>query len=81
MNFSRLHHGAAVAFLALPADLRHQPRQHRQGGPPVQRGPADVTQGEPLVSLQGTALLLRLTLHVDPADFRPKLGDSFEGLL
>lgn len=74
LNFSRLHHGAAVAFLTLPADLCHQPRQHGEGGPPVQRGPADVSQREPPVCLQGAALLVRLTLHVD---FRPMLGDSF----
>lgn len=28
MNFPGLHHRAAVAFLAPPADLGHQPRQH-----------------------------------------------------
>lgn len=80
LNFSRLHHRAAVALLALPADLRHQPRQHGQGGPPVQRGPADVAQGEPPVRLRGSALFISPTLHVDPADFRPKLSDSSAGL-
>lgn len=63
LNFPRLHQGAAVAFLAPPADLSHQPRQHGQSGPPVQRGPADVSQGEPPV------VLLNQTLHVDPGDF------------
>ncbi len=79
LNFSRLHHGAAVASLAPPADLSHQPRQHGQGGPPVQRGPADVSQGEPLVWLRRTALPLTGTLHVNPADFRPRLVDSDVG--
>lgn len=64
LDFPRLHQGAAVAFLAPPADLSHQPRQHGQSGPPVQRGPADVSQGEPPV------VLLNQTLHVGPADFR-----------
>lgn len=66
LNFSRLHHGAAVAPLAPPADLGHQPRQHWQGGPPVQRGPADVSQGESPVCLRRTALPLLPALHVDP---------------
>lgn len=64
VNFPRLHQGAAVAFLAPPADLSHQPRQHGQSGPPVQRGPADVSQDETPV------VLLNQTLHVEPADFR-----------
>lgn len=80
LNFSRLHHGAAVAPLTTPADLRHQPRQHGQGGPPVQRGPADVSQGEPSVWLRRTVLPLIPTLHVDPADSGPKLVDSDVGL-
>lgn len=64
MNFPRLRQGAAVAFLAPPADLSHQPRQHGQSGPPVQRGPADVSQDETPV------VLLNQTLHVETADFR-----------
>lgn len=66
MHLSGLHPGAAVALLAPPADLRHQPGQHGQGGPPVQRRPADVRQGEPLVGLGRAALPLIPTLHVDP---------------
>ena len=64
LNLPGLHQGPAVAFLAPPADLSHQPRQHGQSGPPVQRGPAHVSQGEPPV------VLLNQTLHVDPADVR-----------
>lgn len=64
LDLPRLHQGPAVALLAPPADLGHQPRQHGQSGPPVQRGPADVSQGEPAV------VLLHQALHVDPADFR-----------
>lgn len=70
LDVSGLHQGAAVASLAPPADLRHQPRQHGQGGPPVQRGPADVSQREPPVGLGRSALPLIHALHVDPADFR-----------
>lgn len=73
LNFSGLHHGAAVAFLTPPADLGYQPRQHGQGGPPVQRGPTDVSQGEPPVGLRRTVLPLIPALHVDTADFRLKL--------
>lgn len=62
LNLPRLHQGPAVALLAPSADLGHQPRQHGQRGPPVQRGPADVSQGEPPV------VLLNQTLHVEPAD-------------
>lgn len=67
LHVSGLHAGAAVALLAPPADLRHQPGQHGQGGPPVQRRPADVRQGEPLVRLGRAALPLIPTLHVDPS--------------
>jgi len=63
LDLPRLPRGAAVAPLAPPADLRHQPRQHGQGGPPVERGPADVGQGEPPLRLRPTGLLR--TLHVD----------------
>lgn len=73
MNFPRLHQGAAVAFLAPPADLSHQPRQHGQSGPPVQRGPADVSQDETPV------VLLNQTLHVEPADFRRCGGGGRSG--
>lgn len=69
VNFPRLHHGAAVALLAPPADLSHQPRQHGQSGPPVQRGPADVSQGEPPVRFGRTVVLLCQTLHVDQVGF------------
>lgn len=65
LHVPRRHRGAAVALLALPADLRHQPRQHGQGGAPVQRGPADVAQGEALVRLRVAVL----RLHVEPANF------------
>lgn len=65
LNFSGLHDGPTVSPLAPPADLGHQPRQHGQSGPPVQRAPADISQGEALVR---PALLLLLALHVDPAD-------------
>lgn len=65
LNFSRLRHGAAVALLALPADLRHQPRQHGQGGAPVQGAPADVGQREPPIQRLGAALLLGSTRHVE----------------
>lgn len=77
LNFSRLHHGAAVALLTPPADLSHQPRQHGQCGPPVQRGPADVSQGDPPIGLRRTVIP---ALHVDPADFRLKLVNSDAGL-
>lgn len=80
LNFSRLHRGAAVAPLTPPADLCHQPRQHGQSGPPVQRGPADVSKGEPRVGIRGTALPLIPALHVDPADFGLKLLQSDAGL-
>lgn len=73
LNFSRLHRGAAVALFTPPADLCHQPRQHGQSGPPVQRRPADVSEGEPRVGLGGTALPFIPALHVDPADTRLKL--------
>lgn len=68
LNFSGLHHGAAVAPLTPPADLGHEPRQHGQGGPPVERRPADVGEGEPPVGLRRTALPLIPALHVDTAD-------------
>lgn len=67
LHLSGLHSGAAVALLAPPADLRHQPGQHRQRGPPVQRRPADVRQGDPAVGLGRAALPLIPTLHVDPS--------------
>lgn len=59
------YRGAAVSLLTLPADLGHQPRQHGQSGPPVQRRPADVTQPEPLLRLGRAILLLLGALHVD----------------
>lgn len=65
LDFSRLHRRAAVAPLTSPADLGHQPRQHGQRGPPVQRRPADVAQGDSPVRLR--RLLLILALH-DPTD-------------
>lgn len=64
LDVSRLHRGAAVGSLASPPDLGHQPRQHGQRGPPVQRGPADVAQGDPPVRLWRLPLIL--ALHVDP---------------
>lgn len=63
LDLPGLHHGAAAALLAPAADLGHQPRQHGQRGAPVQRAPADVSQGEVPVR----PLPLILVLHGDPA--------------
>ena len=56
--------GTRVVLLALPPDLGHQPRQHGQGGPPVQRGGPDVPQAEPLVGSRWAVFLFLLTLHL-----------------
>lgn len=75
LNFSGLHDGAEAALLAPPADLGHQPRQHGQGGSPVQRAPAHVRQRErlPRCFVAG--------LHVGQADFYPKTGWTTIGTL
>lgn len=73
LHLPGLQDGAAAAPLAPPADLGHQPRQHGQRGPPVERAPADVSEEE-------APLLLLLALHVDPEHFESRLDaeDSAE---
>lgn len=66
LHVARLHPGAAVALLAPPSDLGHQPRQHGQRGAPVQRRPSDVSQAEAPVGFGGAALPLVPSLHDSP---------------
>lgn len=60
--------GSGLGLLASPADLRHQPRQHGQGGPPVQRAPAQVPEREALIRLAAAAggpfVFIVLFLHL-----------------
>ncbi len=65
LNFSGLC-GTGLVLLTFPPYLRHQPGQHGQRGPPVQRRPAHVPERKPFVCLLITVVITFaiLSLHL-----------------